>query len=460
MEYHYNLEGNVSGIYENGEQKVRYEYDRFGQLVREDSLYAGKTTTYAYDNYGNILAWEEYDYTLEKPSNLIDSKKYEYGDDEWKDLLTKFDGQQIVYDEIGNPLLYRDEYACGWHGRTLESIKTDDTDISYSYNSEGVRLSKEVNGEKTVYHIDGTVVLYETTEGETKWYLYDENSSIIGFQYKETTYYFEKNTQGDIVRIFDENGEFICEYFYDAWGNIVNIEGNKELAMQNPFRYRGYYYDEETGFYYLQSRYYDSITGRFINADDTMYLGMSNSIASYNLYTYANNNPSNEVDYLGNVSIEIALCGTLVIVGLTFLTWYMVKLLAELTVLIVKLVWHMGKVILTVIKDVMDVVQQSIYKAIKKVKRYETELHHIIARNAWRMQCSRNIWVDKCKNSINDSRNLVYVNYNLHRVMHTNMWYSTVDNYVQVAYKEGGEKQVVDCLKAIKLILQVASAGL
>ncbi len=126
---------------------------------------------------------------------------------------------------------------------------------------------------------------------------------VVGFEYENTTYYFEKNAQGDIIRVFDQNGNALCEYIYDAWGNIVNILGDKEIANINPFRYRGYYQDKETGFYYLQSRYYDSETGRFINADTV--IGYGDNILSYNLFTYCLNNCVNCIDPLGNEAIAI-----------------------------------------------------------------------------------------------------------------------------------------------------------
>lgn len=89
----------------------------------------------------------------------------------------------------------------------------------------------------------------------------------------------------DIVRIFNANGDYVSEYFYDAWGNIASISGNEEIANANPFRYRGYYYDNESGFYYLQSRYYDSVTGRFLNADEHI---NDNGIIGTNFFTYCN----------------------------------------------------------------------------------------------------------------------------------------------------------------------------
>ncbi len=127
--------------------------------------------------------------------------------------------------------------------------------IKYTYDSNGIRTSKTIDGVKTTYQLDGTKIVSETTDENIKWFIYDNDDSVIGFEYNENAYYFEKNAQGDVVRIFNANGDYVSEYFYDAWGNIASISGNEEIANANPFRYRGYYYDNESGFYYLQSRY-------------------------------------------------------------------------------------------------------------------------------------------------------------------------------------------------------------
>ena len=113
---------------------------------------------------------------------------------------------------------------------------------------------------------------------------------IEGMIYNYQTYYFDKNTLGDVVAIRNQQGEVVAEYEYDAWGNITYQSGY--MAENNPFRYRGYYYDEETGFYYLQTRYYDPETCRFINADDyELIASLSEIPGQLNLYAYCNNNP-------------------------------------------------------------------------------------------------------------------------------------------------------------------------
>ena len=81
--------------------------------------------------------------------------------------------------------------------------------VNYKYNSDGIRTSKTVNCAETTYQLDGTKIVSETTSGNIKWYIYDENDSIIGFEYNEQAYYFEKNAQGDAIRIFDADGNFV-----------------------------------------------------------------------------------------------------------------------------------------------------------------------------------------------------------------------------------------------------------
>ena len=132
-------------------------------------------------------------------------------------------------------------------------------------------------------------------------------------QYRQTdyeitawdTFWFEKNLQGDIVAVYNESGTKVATYTYsDAWGNhsVSYINGGASTGAQyNPFRYRGYYYDTDLGMYYLQSRYYDPNTCRFINADSALY----HSMLGYNMFAYCGNNPINYYDPTGENAIAI-----------------------------------------------------------------------------------------------------------------------------------------------------------
>ena len=121
--------------------------------------------------------------------------------------------------------------------------------------------------------------------------------------YNGKMFYYVKNLQGDIVKILDEDGNEKASYVYNAWGDIIS-QSDDELASINPLRYRGYVYDEDTTLYYLKTRYYDPTTGRFINADDTAYIGATGTVLSENIFTYCENNAIMFTDYNGQLLKE------------------------------------------------------------------------------------------------------------------------------------------------------------
>ena len=115
-----------------------------------------------------------------------------------------------------------------------------------------------------------------------------------------STYYYVTNLQGDVVSLLDASGNAVASYAYDPYGKILSAEGT--MAETNPLRYRGYYYDTETGLYYLQSRYYDPATCRFINADG--YASTGQGITGYNMFSYCNDNPISLCDSDGTVPLR------------------------------------------------------------------------------------------------------------------------------------------------------------
>ena len=300
--YEYDQNANISAVSVNSEKRSSYEYDDLNRLVRENNSAADITYVYSYDKYGNILSVAEYPYTEGRLGEAAAVTSYGYGNSSWNDLLTEFNGQEIIYDMSGKPLSYRDGLVLGWGAnRKLESIVSDGITVSYTYDIDGLRLSKSVNGVVTSYNYEGTKLINAKTGDDTLWFIYDENDRIIGMESNGDAYYFEKDAQGDIERIFDSNGDFVCSYSYDAFGNILAVNGDEDIAALNPFRYRSYFCDDETGFYCLGARYYDPAVRRFINADDAAYIGSKGSAASYNLFAYCENNPVIYSDPSGNL---------------------------------------------------------------------------------------------------------------------------------------------------------------
>ena len=164
----------------------------------------------------------------------------------------------------------------------------------------------------THYILDGTKVVaqYQTTTSSITpsniiYFYYDESGSPTGMKYNGNVYFFQKNLQGDIIRILNTQGSIVATYTYDAWGNIIASTDTSGVSIgtKNPFRYRGYYYDTETGLYYLQSRYYDPQVGRFINADEPVLITDVMALFGYNMFPYCENNSINMIDYFGNDAI-------------------------------------------------------------------------------------------------------------------------------------------------------------
>jgi len=321
--YIYDLAGNITEI-KLGDKKIyEYAYDVHGRITKELD-YVNKTgCTYGYTSTGNVVAKHIKEINNDGSLTNVRDIKYSYQNGEWADQLTQYDGQKITYDGMGNPIDYIDGKTFKWtRGRQLEQMTLKDgSSVTYKYNQDGLRTYKDTKESITNYQWDDSKLIRETVayKGDEKkydiWYFYNNDDEAIGFEYSEvdnsnivkTPIYFEKNKQGDVIGLLDTKGKELVKYSYDAWGNIVDVSYENETALKlNHITYRGYYKDNESGFYYLQSRYYDSETGRFINADDVKILGIKDtSIYKDNLYCYCNNNVVNCTDPNGKSPIII-----------------------------------------------------------------------------------------------------------------------------------------------------------
>ena len=310
LNYTYDRAGNLETVSNGTSLLSKYYYDGLNRLKREDNHTAGKTYVWNYDVGGNILFKKEY--ALCTDVNLgtcLDTKTYTYKSEGWRDRLDSFDGQTCTYDLIGNPLTYRGNTLTWTKVRRLASFGTN----TFAYGASGIRYRKN----NTVYTLDGNKILRESDGTKTLTY-YHGGSGIVGFAYNGTDYYFRKNLQGDVTEIYTSAGLKVASYAYDAWGKVlaVNNYTDGNIGDINPIRYRSYYYDVETGLYYLNSRYYDPEVGRFINADTTDVLENAQyDINGLNLYAYCDNNPVAGRDDEGDMSFwkKLAIAAAVVV---------------------------------------------------------------------------------------------------------------------------------------------------
>ncbi len=297
--YTYDKNGNITLI-ENNWGDRSYEYDKLNRLVRENDELLDQTVVYTYDNGGNILTKAYYDYTTGELGTVTDTVTYTY-DSVWKDKLLSYDGgTTITYDAIGNPLTYNG-YTFTWQkGRQLATINGNGTAISYKYSADGLRTQKTVDGVTTEYTYVSGLLAAQTDGTNTLQFYYAPDDTCLAVTYNGTMYYYIYNLQGDVVKIINASGSTVVEYKYDTWGKVIAVTGSlgSTLGRLNPFRYRGYVYDTETGFYYLTTRYYDPDTGRFLNADG--YISTGYTISGYNMFAYCLNNPLVYTDAGGN----------------------------------------------------------------------------------------------------------------------------------------------------------------
>ena len=223
-------------------------------------------------------------------------------------------------------------------GRQLESLTQNGETISYTYDDSGMRLTKTVGGVEYTYLYEGGLLVQETRGSDIFDFSYDAEGNLCMLSYSSTDddedeepliYYYALNSRGDVIGLYNVLGNLIAKYTYDVWGNEVSITNASGVDISNinniataqPFRYRSYYFDAESNFYYLQSRYYDPVTHRFINVDSA--LGSNQDILSNNLFAYCSNNPVNFNDATGHWKMPNWLkvtIGAAVIVGLAVAT--------------------------------------------------------------------------------------------------------------------------------------------
>ena len=282
--------GNITKITDSTFGSHSYEYDSRGFLIKADD------ETYSYDKNGNIV--KKGDYTLTYDSNI-------------KDRLVSFNGTKIEYDS-SNPLNPR-KYGSNtyqFEGRRLVRWLYGGGYYDYVYNDEGLRIKKtDYRGITWNYVYDGNKLIREKSINNTLDFLYDEYDNLYGFiKDNSEKYLYIRDQLQNIIGITDINGKIVVKYSYDAWGAIKSIidTSSSGIGKLNPFRFKGYYYDNESSMYYCKTRYYVPQWGRWLSPDSIEYLNPE-SINKLNLYTYANNNPVIYYDPDGHMALLCAL---------------------------------------------------------------------------------------------------------------------------------------------------------
>ena len=285
--YGYDDNGNIASATLNGKW-TGYTYDALGQLVQVNdhsdprSGENGTTWKYTYDLGGNILKKERFEY--DDTTNPLETVTYTYGDANWRDKLTAVNGSTIRYDAIGNPLSDGTWTYTWQNGRQLQKMQKAGVTAEFVYNADGLRVQKMVNGVATKYTLHGKNIVHMTSGADELHFFYDAQNRPAVVVYNGVLYAYVKSLQGDVIALLDGTGNVVVSYVYDAWGAPIGKSGSmaETLGTVQPFRYRGYVFDEETGLYYLRSRYYNPGWGRFVNAD---------ALIDQNLYSYCKNSP-------------------------------------------------------------------------------------------------------------------------------------------------------------------------
>ena len=294
-----------------------YETDNIGNVVKiTDSVFGSHN--YTYDYRGFLTKEDDIEYKYDNNGNVTKAGNDTFTYDNLNRLKT-INGWPVSFSSTnpGNPATYRDT-AYRFEGRRLISISEElgideQKSIDYTYDSNGLIIKKVLgywydddrDSEEftTQYYYDGDKLITEINQYCRLDFLYDENGMLYGLiKDNSSKYFYVRDYLQNILGIVDQNGKLVVKYKYDAYGNSKGIEDTSgcNLGTRNPFRYKGYYYDDDTEMYYCKSRFYVPKWRRWLNSDSINYLEPQNIIC-LNLFAYCNNNPVMYVDENGNM---------------------------------------------------------------------------------------------------------------------------------------------------------------
>ena len=286
--YTYDSLGNVTGVTDATNGSHTYRYDDRGFLVAEDN------TSYEYDGNGNIIK--------------VGAVAFSY-DVGIHDRLIKVGNDSIAYDE-NSPLMpksYKDNLY-GFEGRRLVKLQNNNGQFEYKYNDRGLRIEKKSSAQGTFRYVyNGNKLATEIAPDYRLDFLYDENDNLYGFVKDGVSkYFYVRDFLQNILGFIDSTGQLVVKYKYTAYGKVTVTKDADGLADINPFKYKGYYFDLESGMYYCHTRYYVPEWGRWLNSDHSYFLD-TNTATCVNLFAYCRNEPIGRIDENGNFSLLVAL---------------------------------------------------------------------------------------------------------------------------------------------------------
>ena len=365
------------------------------------------------------------------------------------------------------------EWTYTWSkGRQLASMTKPGSTLTFTYDADGNRISKTVNGVTTSYtYVDGRVT-HETNGTGTILYRYDTNGTLLSMNLNGTEYYYLYNGQRDVIGLYDASGKVVVEYTYDAWGKTLTTTGSLAgtIGVKNPYRYRSYRYDAESGLYALQSRYYNPQIGRFFNADGAFH--EQNGLLRCNLFTYCINSPIGNNDLGGNFAVTAS-----VIIGVSLIAVEVVAAAIILGIAIYQICQEV-KAYAPAIKAVVETaIVYTTTLAEQRAQTYlETELdiacakdeirnkkkggddHHIVAKNDPRAAVSKKI-INSVGILTDSPLNRVNIDKRYHQVIHTTAYHAAVTIMITSSFIRGkitnSERETVrSTLSTIRKIIQ------
>ena len=317
------------GLTVDGTQRQSLAYDAMARCTKETVTLPGGQKRENCFTYGTLRHLTDTDSLPEGAVSTVQTQDlFTYHTDGWKDQLLSWNGKSYAYDAGGNPTVLRGMALTWGEGRRLKRIAATAGEVTFAYDSDGKRVKKTSGNTETKYYYNGSTLsgLVRTTTGNTGTtkttvqFVYDaEGKPFLLRLNGKTDYFYLYNGLGDVVGLVDSSNKVVVRYQYNSWGKVTSSEDTSgvSLATLNPFCYRKYVYDPETGLYCLGSRYYDLEVGRFVNADDTdVIFAKPQELYHKNLYVYCYNNPVVRRDiqgYFWETLFDIVSLGTSVV---------------------------------------------------------------------------------------------------------------------------------------------------